>query len=142
MMQIFDVKTGEYIRPVPPLVPMWEVVVKDSEYDARHYTERIRPEELDAFCETHDVQDAWEVQAPDPAWLLARREAETHVCATSCVMPSVEDLQLLAWAKALPPERFEEIDPEQGRWLMVRQRLNSIRSNKANERHALARNTP
>lgn len=130
MMQLFDIQTGKLMRPTPPTVLMYDVVVK---YADGHYTKRVRPDELDAFMKANDIQDVYEVRVPDPAWVEERRRTFDTIWKTSCLMPPEEDLRLTAWAKTLPPERYEEIHPEQGKFRQTRERLFDIQAALFNE---------
>ena len=58
----------------------------------------------------------------------AYRKAWTHIWNTSCLMPPVEDLRLLSWAKKLPPEEWQQIDPEAGKFASTRERLKEIKN--------------
>ena len=133
MIRIFDIATGEMIRDTPPQVPMFTVIVKDCSCECGHYSELVRPEDLDAFCESHDVQDVWPTTIEDRDWVREHHEAFERIWRTSCMMPPAEDLKLVAWAKALPPERAGEIDPEAGSWGRTREKLHEIRAGKKNE---------
>lgn len=129
---IFDLHTGELIPESYHKLRRIRVVVKSSEYECGHYTEDIAPEELDDFMETHDIYDCYEVEVTDPAEMAERRRAFRRIWNSSCIMPPVEDLRLTLWAKLLPPEDYEKIDPASGIFKQTRERLNSIRAAKRN----------
>lgn len=80
-----------------------------------------------------DVMEVWSEQGVDPDAWEARQAELRRIRLTSCVMPPESDLRLLAEAKALPPERYDEIQPRLGSWKRTRQRLDVIRNEKLNE---------
>ena len=129
MMQIFDIATGELTPDTPPRIRVFAVVVKEF---GGHYTDYVKPDELDAFLESHDVQDVFEETVPDPDYVRERRKAFDRIWSSSCLLPPTEDLQLLIAAKRTAPEEWETIDPQAGKFSMTRKRLELIRNEKMN----------
>ena len=127
MIRIFDIMTGELTPNVPPRIPVFRVYVKGTD---GHYADFVKPEDIDAYMDAHDVLDVWEDSMPDPAYVAARKEAFERAWSTSCIMPSEEDLLLLIAAKRCDPQDWESIDPDAGQWKETRQRLREIRHQK------------
>lgn len=58
------------------------------------------------------VREYYEREAIDPGEWAAYRAELSRIERTTCPLPDEHDLLLRIWAKQLPPERCEEIDPE------------------------------
>ena len=126
-MQIVDIATGNWLPDVPTKVTRIHVYVKSALGD---YAEYIRPEELDAYLDTHDVKGYDTVEVSDPDYIRERRKAISHLWATSCLMPPTEDLQLIIAAKRTAPEDWKTIDPQAGSWRDTQRRLELIKNEK------------
>lgn len=136
-MQIVDIATGCWLPNVPPKVSRIHVYVKGSAGD---YADYIRPEELDAYLDTHDVKGYETVEVDDPDYIRERRKASSHLWETTCPMPPTEDLQLIIAAKRTDPADWDTIDPQAGSWRDTQRRLELIKNQKMNE--ALYNYTP
>ena len=128
MIRIFDIATGELTPNNPPRISVYRVVVKHPE--CGHLTDTVAPSQLDAFLESHDVQDFWREEILDPEYVRERRDAFRKAWDSSCIMPPTEDLLLLKAAKETAPEDWETIDPDHGIWKETRTKLAQIRASK------------
>ena len=79
------------------------------------------------------VREYYEREAIDPGEWAAYRAELARIERTTCPVPPPEDLRLVAWAKTLPAERYEEIKPDAGKFRQTRARLHQIKSGLYNE---------
>lgn len=79
------------------------------------------------------IREFYTREAIDPGKWAAYRAELARIERTTCPVPPPEDLRLVAWAKTLPAERYEEIKPEAGKFRQTRARLHQIKSGLYNE---------
>lgn len=133
MSVTIDPRTGWPVKPQK--ITMHWYVVWYAYCDGKGIIEARSEEELDRLYEegrrkhlygsiyeggTRQGYDFEEFQEYEKAWQKIFR--------TSCIMPPVEDLRLLSWAKKLPRDEWAKIDPEVGKFATTRQRLKEIKN--------------
>lgn len=133
MSVTIDPKTGWPVKPQKRTV--YVLVCWNAYCDSKSHLEDTDYQRLleryEAGCEAHlygSIYEEWERQGYDRQEMEAYEKAWSYIWYHSCLMPPEEDLRLLSWAKKLPPDRWQEIDPEAGKWAKTRQRLKEIRS--------------
>lgn len=133
MSVTIDPKTGWPVKPQK--ITLHWYVVWYTYCDGKGIIEGRSEEELDRLYEegrrkkiygsiyeggTREGYDREEYAAYEKAW--------RYIFHHSCIMPPVEDLRLLSWAKKLPPEEWDKIDPEAGIFASTRKRLKEIKN--------------
>lgn len=132
MSVTIDPKTGWPVKPQK--ITMHWYVVWYQYSDGKGIIEGRSEEELDRLYEEGrrkklygSIYEGGTRQGYDREEYEAYRKAWMHIWNNSCLMPPVEDLQLLSWAKKLAPEEWDKIDPEAGIFATTRQRLKEIK---------------
>lgn len=132
MSVTFNPATGFPVKP--PKITRYYYVVRGFYGDGLQRIEANSPEELDALYEAGHARKEWgwiydggTRLGYDPDAMKDYDRALHRIFQTSCVMRPVEDLRLLSWAKKLPPEEWDKIDPEAGQFASTRKRLKEIK---------------
>lgn len=133
MSVTFNHATGFPVKP-QPTTRYW-YVVWNAYCDSKSRIEAGTQEELDRLYEEGrdrglygSIYEGGTRQGYDPEKMKEYKSALTQIFMWSCVMPPEEDLKLTSWAKSLPPERADEIDPEAGSFVQTRTRLRLIKN--------------
>lgn len=150
MSVTFDPQTGWPVKP--PMITRYWYVVWNAYCDSKSRIEANTQEELDAMYEKGrdcglygSIYEGGDRQGYDPQEMREYKKAFMKIWYSSCLLPPEEDLRLLAWAKALDPERWEEIDPERGCWKETQKKLSIIRNEKhyqTPQRSVIQQSTP
>jgi hypothetical protein len=134
MSVTIDPQTGWPVKPTK-ITRFWYVVV-NAYCDSRTYLEANSQEELDTMYEegrSHNlygsIYEGGTRQGYDPEAWAEYESCWMKIWRNSCIMPPEEDLRLTSWAKRLPPERWEEIVPELGKFVQTRTRRREIKDN-------------
>lgn len=133
MSVTFNPATGFPVKP--PQITRYYYVVRGFYGDGLQRIEANSPEELDALYEAGHARKEWgwiydggTRLGYDPDAMKDYDRALHRIFQTSCVMPPVEDLQLLSRAKQLAPDEWDQIDPQAGQWPETRRVLREIQN--------------
>lgn len=121
---------------VIPVKTVWRATVKTPWCGGTHVRDFPTEEEALAYGEGPESAGLVCVERRtiiDPEEERRRWREYARIRDTSCLMPPDEDLVLLRDAKALPPERYAEIDEGAARWKQTRVRLREVKMRKFNE---------
>lgn len=133
MSVTIDPKTGWPVKP-QKITKYWYVVWYQY-CDGKGIIEASTEDELDRLYEEGrrkkiygSIYEGGTRVGYDREEYDAYRKAWMNIWNNSCLMPPEEDLLLLSWAKKLPRDEWEKIDPEKGIFASTRKRLKEIRS--------------